>query len=474
MRSIARAPLKASGLAAALRIEERRAVDRALSGKATLLTGSSRARDSAIFLAAAELAGRPVLVASPAAAELYEQARQATGVDVVALGSFLPESERARAKKRLARGGALLVIVEPAQLLADELRRAAAKAPWALLGIAAAHACSEHAHELEPAYLSLREAQRGLGATPLATCTLTTERVVGQVLESLGAGPGAIVAAGEPLLERTALVVRSAERRAALLSAVRAWGAPGIVLAATAQEADAVFAELSTQGVACVRSHAGMGASEREAALSRFRSPHERLVLVTQSPHANASGLTSGAEQGSGLSSAPPRADLRFIAHYQAPLCSEQLFEDLAWLPAGGSSLVLSDSSDAALVQALLAQQRLKPTAIEAVARALNQAPADKPSYMETLALRAGMSRRSAERVLSAFEGRNLTARDNGQILRRVSPETLTSEARLLAARFAALRAADGARAEAVAHYVASHQGKVPVSPAVVATATAS
>jgi hypothetical protein len=124
--------------------------------------------------------------------------------------------------------------------------------------------------------------------------------------------------------------------------------------------------------------------------------------------------------------------------------------------------LVLADSSDAALVQALLAQQRIKPAAVEAVAQALAQAPEGKPAYADTLALRAGTSRRSAERVLSALFDRSLIAREGGQISRRVPPEQLLSEARLLSARFAALRAADGARAEGVALYVTSRHGSAP------------
>src|SRR5262249_23760577 len=108
------------------------------------------------------------------------------------------------------------------------------------------------------------------------------------------------------------------------------------------------------------------------------------------------------------------------------------------------------------LVQALLAQQRIKPAAIEAVAQALCQAPSDKPAYSDTLALRAGTSRRSAERVLSALADRNLLGRENGQVSRRAAPQLLATEARLLSARFAALRAADAGRAEAVARYVTS------------------
>ena len=134
----------------------------------------------------------------------------------------------------------------------------------------------------------------------------------------------------------------------------------------------------------------------------------------------------------------------------------------LAWLPPGAHSLVLADSSDAALVQALLAQQRIKPAAIESVAQALSQVAEDRPAYADTVALRAGTSRRSAERVLSAFSDRNLITRDSGQISRRVAPEQLAAEARLLSARFAALRAADLGRAELVARYVTSRHGSAP------------
>lgn len=441
---------------------EARAVEQACAGKATLLGASPRARDATLFIAAARLCKHPVLVASPLAAELYTVTHRSAGVEVVGFGSFVTERERNAGKKRLLRGGPLLVVVEPAQLFDAELRRSLAKIKLGLLGIAAAHACSEHAHEIAPAYLSLREAKRTFGVTVLATCTRTTERVLDQVCEAIGGGKSSLVMAGEPKVELHAQVVRAAERRATLLAAIARLGVPGIVLTATVQEADSVFAELSAQGMGVVRAHAGMAESERAASLERFRSPRERLVLVTLSPHGSASGLAGSLEAHGGLGSAPPRADLAFVVHYQAPLSTEQHFEDMAWLPPGATSLVLADSSDAALVQALLAQQRIKPAAIEAVAQALAQAPADRPAFADTLALRAGTSRRSAERVLSALGDRNLLVRDGAQISRRTTPEALTAEARLLSARFAALRAADAARAEAVARYVTSRHEASP------------
>ena len=445
---------------------EQRAVRQALSGKATLLESSPRARDAALFCAVASLASRPVLVASPLAAELFGQASAISGIEVVAFGSFAAPGSALAGKKRLARGGPLLVVVEPAQLFDGALRQALVKTPLALVGIAAAHACSEHAHELSPAYLSLREALRALGAPVLATCTSTSARVVEQIVEAIGGSAGSVVAAERAELTRAAQVVRSGERKAALFAAILSYGAPGIVLTATSQEADSVFAELTARKVPCVRAHAGMAAAERSAALAEFAEPKQRLVLVTQSPHANASGLAGCPEASQGLTSAPPRADLSFIVHYQAPLSPEQQFEDLAWLPAGACSLVLADSSDAALVQALLAQQRIKPAAVEAMAQALAQAPADRPAFADTLALRAGTSRRSAERVLTAFADRSLIVRDSGQISRRVSAEQLAAEGRLLSARFASLRAADSARAEGVARYVTSRHGSAPAAAA--------
>jgi hypothetical protein len=443
----------------ALRAEEQRALRQAFAGKPTLLESSPRARDAVLFAAAASLAQHPVLVASPLAAELFAQASRTPGLDVVAFGAFAPTSGEAASKKRLLRGGSLLVVVDPARLFDVTLRQTFAKAPLALLGIAAAHACSEHAHELSPAYLSLGEALRAFSAPVLATCTSTSARVISQVTESIGADPSTVIHGQGPELYRAAQVVRASERKAELFKAILSYGAPGIVLTATAQEVDSVFAELSARQVPCVRAHAGMAPAERSAALARFAEPRERLVLVTQSPHANASGLAGCPEASQGLTSSSPRPDLSFVLHYQAPLSPEQQFEDLAWLPAGACSLVLADSSDAALVQALLAQQRIKPAAIEALALALAQAPADRPAGADTLALRAGTSRRSAERVLSAFADRNLVVRDNGQISRRVGPEELAAESQLLSARFTALRAADTARAEVVARYVTSRHG---------------
>lgn len=445
---------------------EQHVVKLALNGQPTLLESSPRARDAALFAGAASLVQHPVLVASPLAAELFEQASSAVGLDVVAFGSFTSPTVSAANHQRLLRGGPLLVVVEPAQLFDAAIRQAFAKAPLALVGIAAAHACSEHAHELSPAYLSLREALGAFAAPVLASCTSTSARVLEQITAAIGASPDGVVRADAPELNRAAQVVRSSERKAALFAAISSYGGPGIVLTATSQEADSVFAELSARGVPSVRAHAGMAPAERAAALLRFVEPREKLVLVTQSPHANASGLAGCPEASQALTSAAPRRDLSFVLHYQAPLSPEQQFEDLAWLPPGAYSLVLADSSDAALVQALLAQQRIKPAAIEALAQALAHAPEGRPAYADTLALRAGTSRRSAERVLSAFAERNLITRDSGQISRCVGPDQLAAEARLLSARFAALRAADAGRAEQVASYVTSRHGSAPAAPA--------
>lgn len=453
-------PTASSPLMRALTVDEQRALRLALSGKATLLSSAPRSRDALLFAAAASITQSPVIVASPHAAELMAQAAELSGIDAVGFGAFAGAVE-ATSKRRLARGGSLLVVVEPARLFDAELRQACAKAPPALLGIAAAHACSEHAHELCAAYLSLREALPAFGAAVLATSTSTSTRVLDQVAEAIGAKPAHVMVRAGAELSRAAQVVRAGERKAALFSVVLSRGGPGVVLTATPQEADSVYAELSSRKVACVRAHAGMSVEERNTALARFADPRERLVLVTQSPHANASGLAGCPEASQVLGSAPPRYDLSFMVHYQAPLCPEQHFEDVSWLPEGGYSLVLADSSDAALVQALLAQQRVKPAAVEAVAQALAQAPADRPIFSDTLALRAGTSRRSAERVLSAFADRSLITRDSGQIARRVSPEQLSAEGRLLAARFATLRAGDVARAEQVATYVTSRHAAV-------------
>jgi hypothetical protein len=459
------APLAtSSALLAQLRADEQRAVQQALAGKCVLLESSPRARDAALFTSAAQIAKRPVLVASPHAAELFDQASRVKGLEVVTFASFATETARAAAKKRVLRGGNLLVVIEPAQLFSAELRQLAIKAPFSLVGIAAAHACSEHAHELSPAYLSLREALRAFSAPVLATATRTTPRVIAQVAEAIGAGK-AIIAARPLELSLAGQVVRASERKLALLAAIQSYGAPGVVLTATSQEAEAVASELTARGVACVRLHSGMAAVERNATLAHFSEPSTRLVLVTQSPHANASGLAGCPETAQGLGSSAPRADLHFVIHYQAPLSLEQHFEDLAWLPAGGHSLVLSDSSDAALVQAILAQQRIKPAAIDAMALALAQATDGKAALSDNLALRAGTSRRSAERVLFAFAERTLIVRESGHVSRLADAATLAAEGRLLSMHFAALRAADTARAEAIVQYVTSRHGSAPASP---------
>jgi len=444
-----------------LRPEECRVLALAVGGKSTLLTSSPRARDLGLFATAASLSARPVLVASPFAAELYAAARASSSLEVLGFGAFVKPGSRGSAKSRLLRGGSLLVVVEPAQLLDPELRGVIAKSPLALLGVAAAHASSPEAHELSPSYLRLKESCKAFGASVLATSTQTAEGVVAAVAASIGASPSGVVVASAPALVERAQWLRGVARKTALFAAVDALLAPGIVLTLTPQEADGVFAELSQRGVACVRTHAGMAPEERAAALTRFGTPSERLVLVAVSPHGCPSGLAGSAEVGLGLSSAPPRPDLHFLIHFQAPLSLEQRFEDLAWLPAGAAALMIADSGDAVLVQAMLAQQRLKPSALEAVAEALALASVDRPATPEALALRAGVSRRSLERVLSALSDAGLITREGNCVRSLVPADTLSTEGRLLAVHFASLRASDSARAEAMAQHLTEHQQNV-------------
>jgi hypothetical protein len=451
-----------SALLAHLRKEELQALQQALASKSVVLASSPRARDAAVFGAAAQLAKRPVLVASPRWGELFEQARALGGLEVLAISSAQPAPQRLAGYKRLLRGGSLLVVTDPGSLLDPALHRAVLQAPLSLVGVAGAHACSEHAHELSAAYIGLGEALRAFGSVALATCTRTSPSVVEQVAEAIGATKRGVVYGSDTGVIYSAQVVGAPERKAALLCAIQAYGAPGIVLTATPQEADAVYAELTTRGVPSVRAHAGMAADERRTALEAFSRAREPLVLVTQSPHANPSGLAGCPEASQELGSAPPRADLRFLIHYQAPLSMEQHFEDCAWLPSGGLSRTLADSSDAALVQAILAQQRIKPAAIEAMARVLTLAADGRACSSDTLALRASTSRRSAERVLFAFAERQLVVRDGAQVSRLATDDELASGARLLALRFAALPATDAARAEAVAAHVTSHHDEAP------------
>ena len=96
---------------------------------------------------------------------------------------------------------------------------------------------------------------------------------------------------------------------------------------------------------------------------------------------------------------------------------------------------------------------------------ALARVPAfDATEFRDRYMLRYGRDP-IAERVLSALADRSLIVRDAGHVKRVASAELLAAESKLLAARFAALRAADGARAEAVARYVTSRHGSAPAAP---------
>jgi len=441
---------------------ERRAIEQVLTGDSTLLHGVFRAREAELFVALAAASSRPVVATSPYTSELIDQARAQRSVDVVTLAPENGARALNELRRRLERGGPLLLVVEPGRLFDGQLTALLAKSPIGALAIGRAHAASVSAHELCPGYLYLHKIVRSLQVPLLCTATSSGEAIVADIAGAARISARRVLAAGEPLVQRSATFLRKADRLAALAAAVSRAASPAVAVTVTPQDADQLFAQLTSMGVAAFRSHTAMSEAERDQSLAAFCKGPTGAVLITQSPHESSSGLAGDTHRGVGARA--PRPDIGLLVHFQAPLSVEQYFEDCAWLASGGVSQLLMDSSDAALSQTVLAQQRVKPLAVESVARVLAQGGSAAPHnpesreaprglQLDVLALRAGTSRRSVERVLGALRSRGLLWRDSGLITALATGEELLREAAVIASAFSSVRGRDASRIGAVLTY---------------------
>ena len=220
---------------------------------------------------------------------------------------------------------------------------------------------------------------------------------------------------------------------------------------------------LDAAGIPAFRVHAGMPKPDREAALSRFAASANG-VLLTTSAHAPDSGLPHLGERPEdepkiGFGQSAPRADLRFVVHHQAPASLEQYACEVTWVGRdgqGGVALMLFDSAQLSLNDAILEQQRLREKQVLALLRALEtfqrngQVPQAKPLTVEWLALNSGLSRRTSERLVLLLADSGVLRRTPEGVRTVADGKVLSQAAEALARDLERLREGDRARLAAV------------------------
>ncbi len=435
--------------------EQRSAIAAAFAGRDSVVVIPDELRSVTCYELCVPLLPAPTVVLSPVLSELEAQrdAALAERRDAVLISADSSGPERSGALARIARGGALLVLVSPEALASADVPKALVKSGISLFVVEEAQCVSDSAHELRPSYAELGVTLRTLGKPPvMALARVATAAVVRDITGRLALTDPVIVQA-LPVRENVQLVTRLARgegRQASLVRLVERLEPPGVVLCAAPHEADSVYGALRSAGISAHRYHAGMTPSERASELMNFTLPGSRSVMVAVSAFAPGSGMPGLGEASTGFGRGAGKRDVRFLVHYQSPASLEQYVREVERVGLDGAPatcVMFYESSHRSLYEVMLAQQRFRAAHLAELGRVLESAALeDRTLNVESLALATGQSRRTTDRLAALLADAGVITRTGGWVRVATSASDLIEACRKLGAKLYALREQDGQR----------------------------
>ncbi|HET9931579.1 MAG TPA: RecQ family zinc-binding domain-containing protein, partial [Polyangiaceae bacterium] len=370
----------------------------------------------------------------------------------------------------LRRGGPLVVLVTSEVLGRAEVQSALERSEFGAVAIDSAELAADRGHEVRPSFGLLPARLQVLGSVSrFAFSRPVPSEVRKQAGERLGFGSTVVLegALVDPAVRLESRAVRGERRNATLVELLPSLPERGVILCATPHEVDGLCAVLGKEHGSVCRVHAAMPAADRHVMRERFDAEKGRALLVTTSalgPDVGIPGLGESAlsepRVGFGADTAP--GALGFVLHHHAPASLEQYVRELAWLrSADAVSLVFYDSSHRSMNGAILEQARLPSQKLEPFARALESTlAAGRPLKPEALALQAGTSRRTSERMLALWIDAGLARRDKGTIVLEKTPAERAGLVDALARTLQQLEHDDAKRLAAVERYAESNECK--------------
>jgi ATP-dependent DNA helicase RecQ len=301
-----------------LRPGQAEAAESVLAGRDTLAVLSTGSGKSAIYQLAGLLSKGATLVVSPLIALQRDQvdALRERALGAAQLNSSVPEGERAEALAELAEDSLEFLFLAPEQLGNPEVLDELAAGRPSLIVVDEAHCISEWGHDFRPDYLRLGSAIETLGHPPVLALTATAAPPVrDEIVERLGLRDPEVVVRGFDRPNIDLAVERFHDERRkddALLEAVQAAAKPGIVYAATRKRTEELAEALAGRGVEACAYHAGLKASEREAAQERFMDGDLEVIVATTA-------------FGMGVD----KADVRFVVHAEVPESVDSYYQEV-------------------------------------------------------------------------------------------------------------------------------------------------
>ena len=426
--------------------EQERAVAASLAGRDALVVLPTGFGKSACYQVPSMVLPHPVVLVSPLLALLRDQHEKllARNIPVERIDGTVRGVARRGVLKRIAAGGALLVMTTPETLASTELGDALGVSGIALAAVDEAHCVSEWGHDFRPAYLRLGERLRELNSPPVLALTATaTQAVRVDIVRYLGMRDPEVVA-GSPHRANLAfevMEIAGADRLRALTRFIKRLRRPGIVYSATTKAVDELYGALRLLRMPAHRYHGRMTGKDRNAEQELYMRSGRRTIMVATS----AFGL--------GID----KPDIRYIVHYQAPASLEQYVQEAGRAGRDGRTancILLYDPKDRDIHEALLQTSRVRPDQLRRLTAALVAWVAEgRVPSPEALTLAAQLGERQTKALLAVLEEAGLVTISDEGIGITVPVSEFEEQARSLAGRFVTLRTQDGRRLDRLSEY---------------------
>jgi ATP-dependent DNA helicase RecQ len=256
------------------------------------------------------------VIISPLIALMDDQvaALRQLGVAAGALHSEVEPDEARRIARDLDAGVLDLIYVSPERLLSPGTLERLQRLEIALLAIDEAHCVSQWGHEFRPEFRALACLRQSFPGVPRVALTATADpRTREDILHALDMDDARVFAASfhRPNLH-IAAEAKNSETAQLLDLLAKHKGDTGIVYCGSRAKTERIAASLTAKGWPAVVFHAGIEASQKRAALMRFRSGEPIIMVATIA-------------FGMGID----RPDVRFVVHLDMPDSPEAYYQQI-------------------------------------------------------------------------------------------------------------------------------------------------